>query len=175
MKYRLISQILGIGLVIFSLFQLLPVLLALIYQEESYISFIYSFLITLASGLFLIAVNFNKDYEDLRIRDGFLLTVLLWFTYSVFASLPFIIGKSVELSIVNAYFEAVSGLTTTGASILTDLDTELKSILFYRALLQWLGGLGIIVLALALFPLLGVGGMQLYRGETQGSVSGTKL
>ena len=175
MKYRLISQILGIGLVIFSLFQLLPVLLALIYQEESYISFIYSFLITLASGLFLIAVNFNKDYEDLRIRDGFLLTVLLWFTYSVFASLPFMIGKSGELSIVNAYFEAVSGLTTTGASILTDLDTELKSILFYRALLQWLGGLGIIVLALALFPLLGVGGMQLYRGETQGSVSGTKL
>ena len=175
MKYRLISQILGIGLVIFSFFQLLPVLLALIYQEESYISFIYSFLITLASGLFLIAVNFNKNYEDLRVRDGFLLTVLLWFTYSVFASLPFMIGKSVDLTIVNAYFEAVSGLTTTGASILTNLDTELKSILFYRALLQWLGGLGIIVLALALFPLLGVGGMQLYRGETQGSVSGTKL
>ena len=76
---------------------------------------------------------------------------------------------------MNAYFEAVSGLTTTGASILTDLDTQLKSILFYRAMLQWLGGLGIIVLALALFPLLGIGGMQLYRGETQGSVSGTKL
>ena len=154
---------------------LLPVLLALIYLEESYFSFIYSFLITLSSGLFLVAVNFNKNYEDLRIRDGFLLTVLLWFTYSVFASLPFVIGKSGDLSIVNAYFEAVSGLTTTGASILTSLDTELKSILFYRALLQWLGGLGIIVLALALFPLLGVGGMQLYRGETQGSVSGTKL
>ena len=115
MKYRLISQILGIGLVIFSLFQLLPVLLAFIYQEESYISFIYSFLITLSSGLFLVAVNFNKNYEDLRIRDGFLLTVLLWFTYSIFASLPFIVGNSDDLSIVNAYFEAVSGLTTTGA------------------------------------------------------------
>ncbi len=175
MKYRLISQILGVGLVVFSLFQLLPILLALIYQEDSFVSFTYSFFITLASGLFLIGVNFNKNYEDLRIRDGFLLTVLLWFTYSVFASLPFIIGNTSNLSIVNAYFEAVSGLTTTGASILTNLDTELKSILFYRALLQWLGGLGIIVLALALFPLLGVGGMQLYRGETHGSVSGTKL
>ena len=175
MKFRLISQILGVGLVIFSLFQLLPIAIALIYQENSVVSFTYSFLITLSSGLFLIAVNFNKEYEDLRIRDGFLLTVLLWFTFSIFASLPFFIGKTVNLSIVNAYFEAVSGLTTTGASILTNLDTQLKSILFYRSLLQWIGGLGIIVLALALFPLLGVGGMQLYRGETQGSVSGTKL
>ena len=100
---------------------------------------------------------------------------MLWFTYSIFASLPFFLGDSSNLTIVNAYFEAVSGLTTTGASIFSDLDTQLKSILFYRAMLQWLGGLGIIVLALALFPLLGIGGMQLYRGETQGSVSGTKL
>ena len=175
MKYRLISQILGIGLIIFSLFQLLPIVIALIYQEESIVSFANSFLITFVSGLFLVAVNFNKEYEDLKIRDGFLLTVLLWFTYSIFASLPFFLGNSSNLTIVNAYFEAVSGLTTTGASIFSDLDTQLKSILFYRAMLQWLGGLGIIVLALALFPLLGIGGMQLYRGETQGSVSGTKL
>ena len=175
MKYRLISQILGIGLIIFSLFQLLPIVIALIYQEESTVSFANSFLITFVSGLFLVAVNFNKEYEDLKIRDGFLLTVLLWFTYSIFASLPFFLGNSSNLTIVNAYFEAVSGLTTTGASIFSDLDTQLKSILFYRAMLQWLGGLGIIVLALALFPLLGIGGMQLYRGETQGSVSGTKL
>ena len=175
MKYRLISQILGIGLIIFSFFQLLPVLVAFLYQEDSVVSFTYAFLITLFSGLFLVGVNFKRDYEDLRIRDGFLLTVLLWFTYSIFASLPFVIGESSNLTIVNAYFEAVSGLTTTGASIITELDTQLKSVLFYRALLQWLGGLGIIVLALALFPLLGVGGMQLYRGETQGSVSGTKL
>jgi len=175
MKYRLISQILGIGLIIFSLFQLLPIVIALIYQEESTVSFANSFLITFVSGLFLVAVNFNKEYEDLKIRDGFLLTVLLWFTYSIFASLPFFLQNSSNITIVNAYFEAVSGLTTTGASIFTDLDTQLKSILFYRAMLQWLGGLGIIVLALALFPLLGIGGMQLYRGETQGSVSGTKL
>ena len=175
MKYRLISQILGIGLIIFSLFQLLPIVIALIYQEESTVSFANSFLITLVSGLFLVAVNFNKEYEDLKIRDGFLLTVLLWFTYSIFASLPFFFENSSNITIVNAYFEAVSGLTTTGASIFSNLDTQLKSILFYRAMLQWLGGLGIIVLALALFPLLGIGGMQLYRGETQGSVSGTKL
>lgn len=137
MKYRLISQILGIGLIIFSFFQLLPVLVAFLYQEDSVVSFTYAFLITLFSGLFLVGVNFKRDYEDLRIRDGFLLTVLLWFTYSIFASLPFVIGESSNLTIVNAYFEAVSGLTTTGASIITELDTQLKSVLFYRALLQW--------------------------------------
>ena len=106
MKYRLISQILGIGLIIFSLFQLLPIVIALIYQEESTVSFANSFLITFISGLFLVAVNFNKEYEDLKIRDGFLLTVLLWFTYSIFASLPFFLGNSSNLTIVNAYFEA---------------------------------------------------------------------
>ena len=107
MKYRLISQILGIGLIIFSLFQLLPIVIALIYQEESTVSFANSFLITFVSGLFLVAVNFNKEYEDLKIRDGFLLTVLLWFTYSIFASLPFFFENSSNITIVNAYFEAV--------------------------------------------------------------------
>ena len=136
MKYRLISQILGIGLIIFSLFQLLPIVIALIYQEESTVSFANSFLITLVSGLFLVAVNFNKEYEDLKIRDGFLLTVLLWFTYSIFASLPFFFENSSNITIVNAYFEAVSGLTTTGASIFSNLDTQLKSILFYLSLIH---------------------------------------
>jgi trk system potassium uptake protein TrkH len=175
MRYRLISKILGIGLVLFSLFQLLPIIVSIIYNENSERVFIDSFLITFFSGLFLTSVNYTKEYQDLKIRDGFLLTVLLWFVFSIFASIPLYLSKATDLSIVNAYFESVSGLTTTGASVLNNLEGQLKSILFYRSLLQWIGGLGIIVLALALFPLLGIGGMQLYRGEGKGSINSTKL
>ena len=174
MKYRLISKILGTGLILFSAIQLFPILISLIYSEENHLSFLESSLITFVTGLFLYGVNYSKDYEDLKIRDGFLLIVLLWFVFSIFASIPFVLKKD-PLTIVNAYFEAVSGLTTTGATILTNLGNELKSILFYRALLQWVGGLGIVVLALALFPILGIGGMQLYRGEASNPVNNNKL
>ena len=174
MKYRLISKILGTGLILFSAIQSFPIIISLIYNEQNYLSFLESSLITFASGLFLYGVNYSKDYEDLKIRDGFLLIVLLWFIFSIFASIPFIL-KTDPLTIVNAYFEAVSGLTTTGATIFVNLDNELKSILFYRALLQWVGGLGIVVLALALFPILGIGGMQLYRGEASNPVNNNKL
>ena len=174
MKYRLISKILGTGLILFSAIQSFPIIISLIYNEQNYLSFLESSLITFASGLFLYGVNYSKDYEDLKIRDGFLLIVLLWFIFSIFASIPFVL-KTNPLTIVNAYFEAVSGLTTTGATIFVNLDNELKSILFYRALLQWVGGLGIVVLALALFPILGIGGMQLYRGEASNPVNNNKL
>ncbi len=174
MKYRLISKILGTGLILFSIIQLFPIIISLIYNEQNYLSFLESSLITFASGLFLYGVNYSKDYEDLKIRDGFLLIVLFCFIFSIFASIPFIL-KTNPLTIVNAYFEAVSGLTTTGATIFVNLDNELKSILFYRALLQWVGGLGIVVLALALFPILGIGGMQLYRGEASNPVNNNKL
>ena len=174
MKYRLISKILGTGLILFSAIQLFPIIISLIYNEQNYLSFLESSLITFASGLFLYGVNYSKDYEDLKIRDGFLLIVLLWFIFSIFASIPFLL-KTDPLTIVNAYFEAVSGLTTTGATIFVNLDNELKSILFYRALLQWVGGLGIVVLALALFPILGIGGMQLYKGEASNPVNNNKL
>ena len=174
MKYRLISKILGTGLILFSAIQLFPILISFIYNEQNYISFLESSLITFVTGLFLYGVNYSKDYEDLKIRDGFLLIVLLWFIFSIFASVPFVL-KNNPLTIINAYFEAVSGLTTTGATIFVNLDNELKSILFYRALLQWVGGLGIVVLALALFPILGIGGMQLYRGEASNPVNSNKL
>ena len=86
-----------------------------------------------------------------------------------------VLGTKNELSLVSAYFEATSGLTTTGATIFSDLSNEYYSILFYRGLLQWVGGLGIIVLAIALMPLIGIGGIQLYRGETQGPINQSKL
>ena len=175
MKFRLISRILGIGLIAFSLLQLTPILVSITYNEENLSAFGYSFLITLTFGSFLYLVNFEKKYEGIRVKEGFLLTVLLWFFFTIFASLPFILGSKSELTLVSAYFEATSGLTTTGATIYSDLSSEYYSILFYRGLLQWIGGLGIIVLAIALMPLLGVGGMQLYRGETQGPINQSKL
>ena len=175
MKFRLISRILGIGLIAFSLLQLTPILVSITYNEENLSAFGYSFLITLTFGSFLYLVNFEKKYEGIRVKEGFLLTVLLWLFFTVFASLPFILGSKSDLSLVSAYFEATSGLTTTGATIYSDLSSEYYSILFYRGLLQWVGGLGIIVLAIALMPLLGVGGMQLYRGETQGPINQSKL
>ena len=175
MKFRLISRILGIGLIAFSLLQLTPILVSITYNEENLSAFGYSFLITLTFGSFLYLVNFEKKYEGIRVKEGFLLTVLLWLFFTVFASLPFILGSKSDLSLVSAYFEATSGLTTTGATIYSDLSSEYYSILFYRGLLQWVGGLGIIVLAIALMPLLGVGGMQLYRGEAQGPINQSKL
>ncbi len=174
MKLRLISKILGTGLILFSFIQIIPTLISLIYAENNLYSFFQSALITFFTGLFLFGVNYSKDYEDLKIRDGFLLIVLLWFVFSIFAGIPFILQES-GLSIVNAYFESVSGLTTTGATIFVNLDDQLKSVLFYRALLQWVGGLGIVVLALALFPILGIGGMQLYKGEASNPVNNNKL
>ena len=153
MKFRLISRILGIGLIAFSLLQLTPILVSITYNEENLSAFGYSFLITLTFGSFLYLVNFEKKYEGIRVKEGFLLTVLLWFFFTVFASLPFILGSKSEFSLVSAYFEATSGLTTTGATIYSDLSSEYYSILFYRGLLQWVGGLGIIVLAIALMPL----------------------
>ena len=174
MKIRLISKILGTGLILFSFIQIIPTLISLIYDENNLYSFFQSALITFFTGLFLFGVNYSKDYEDLKIRDGFLLIVLLWFVFSIFAGIPFILQEN-GLSIVNAYFESVSGLTTTGATIFINLDDQLKSVLFYRALLQWVGGLGIVVLALALFPILGIGGMQLYKGEASNPVNNNKL
>ena len=174
MKLRLISKILGTGLILFSFIQMIPASISLIYAENYVFSFFQSGLITFFAGLFLFGVNYSKDYEDLKIRDGFLLIVLLWFVFSIFAAIPFILQEN-GLSIVNAYFESVSGLTTTGATIFVNLDDQLKSVLFYRALLQWVGGLGIVVLALALFPILGIGGMQLYRGEASNPVNNNKL
>ena len=175
MKFRLISRVLGIGLIAFSFLQLTPIIVSVIYNEANISAFAYSFAITLAFGAFLYLVNFEKKYEGIRVKEGFLLTVMLWLFFTIFATLPFILGTKGSVSIVSAYFEATSGLTTTGATIFSDLSGEYLSILFYRGLLQWIGGLGIIVLAIALMPLLGIGGMQLYRGETQGPINQSKL
>ena len=153
---------------------LIPVLVSLIFSDNAWPAFIGSFLIILGSGL-VIWWPVRHEKRELRLRDGFLVVALFWIVLSLFGATPFLLVEYPHMTFTNAVFESVSGLTTTGATVLSDLHTLPKSILFYRQQLQWFGGLGIIVLAVAVLPILGVGGMQLYRAETPGPVKDTRL
>jgi len=174
MQLAVILRILGILLSLFSLTMIPPLIISLIANDGSIIPFLLAFIIILLTGL---AVWYPvKNFKnDLRLRDGFVVVVIFWVGLGVAGSIPLLISKTPDLSITNAIFESISGLTTTGATIITEIDTLPKSILFYRQELQWLGGMGIIVLAVAILPMLGIGGMQLYRAETPGPVKDTKL
>ena len=174
MRLPVIMPVLGVLLILFSTSNIPPILVALIYSEQEIHLFIYTFILTLASGI-LLWLPFQHIRMRMHVRDGFLVTVLLWLVLSAVGSLPFIMMKTPELSVTDAFFESLSGLTTTGATVLTDIDNLPRSILFYRQLLQWLGGMGIIVLAVAILPMLGIGAMQLYRTETPGPVKDKKL
>jgi trk system potassium uptake protein TrkH len=113
--------------------------------------------------------------EDLRLRDGFLIVAVCWLSLALVGALPFLLLMQPEISYVDAVFESMSGLTTTGATILTNIDGLPRGLLYYRQQLQWLGGLGIVVLAVAIMPMLRIGGMQLYRAETPGPMKDSKL
>jgi trk system potassium uptake protein len=174
MRTSVICKVLGSLLMLFSMTLVPPILVALWYGDNGHISFGLAFIITVATGLLLwYPVHHIKD--DLRGRDGFIVTALFWVVLGVFGCLPFIFSEATELTLVDAVFESVSGLTTTGATVLTGLDYLPKSLLYYRQQLQWLGGIGIIVIAVAIMPMLGVGGMQLYRAETPGPSKDSKL
>ncbi|WP_422444498.1 MULTISPECIES: TrkH family potassium uptake protein [unclassified Endozoicomonas] len=174
MQFQVILPILGILLILFSTSSLPPIVVALLYQEQEMSIFIYTFLLTLMLGV-LLWFPFRHIKDELRTREGFLVTALLWIVLGAVGSLPFLLMESPALSITDALFESMSGLTTTGATILTGIEHLPRSILFYRQQLQWLGGMGIIVLAVAILPMLGIGGMQLYRTETPGPVKDSKL
>jgi trk system potassium uptake protein TrkH len=167
-------RILGLLLSLFSLTMIPPLLLAVLADDDTVSGFTYAFGITLLSGLTL-WLPVRRIRRDLRIRDGFLVTALFWSVLGLFGSLPFALTKSLGVDTSDAIFESISGLTTTGATVLTGLDTLPDSILLYRQLLQWLGGIGIIVVAVAVLPMLGIGGMQLYRAETPGPTKDSKL
>jgi trk system potassium uptake protein TrkH len=173
MNWTVAQRILGLLLMMFSVTMLPPALLGF-YYGQSALPFIESFgLILLAGTLFWYPVR-NKR-KDLRLRDGFLVVASFWTVLGLAGALPLYIADVPSMSFTDAVFESMSGLTTTGATVLTGLDTLPRSILFYRQQLQWFGGMGIIVLAVAVLPMLGVGGMQLYRAETPGPVKDTKL
>jgi len=174
MHFSIIFRVLGILLMLFSITLLPPAIVSLIYQDQSIYAFVISFAIILTVGIIVWLPVYNNK-QELRTRDGFLITALFWAVLGLAGSLPFIIDTHTQLSFVDAVFESISGLTTTGATVIVGIDELPKSILFYRQQLQWLGGIGIIVIAVAILPMLGIGGMQLYRAETPGPVKDSKL
>jgi trk system potassium uptake protein TrkH len=174
MRLAIICKVLGVLLMLFSISLLPPIGVAFWYGDQGHWTFLLAFAITLITGLLLWYPTHDLQRE-LRTREGFLITALFWLVLALFGSLPFIFFGATELSMVDAFFEALSGLTTTGATVLVDLDQLPRSLLYYRQQLHWLGGIGIVVIAVAILPMLGVGGMQLYRAETPGPLKDTKL
>ena len=174
MHPAIIVRILGFLLMGYSIALVPPVFVSFIYSDNSHFAFIIPFFITFTCGALLWLVS-RKRKESLRTRDGFIITALFWTVLGLFGSMPFMLAEQPGLSFTDAVFESLSGLTTTGATVLAEIDGLPHSILFYRQFLQWFGGIGIIVIAMAILPLLGVGGMQLYRAEAPGPVKDSKL
>ncbi|GAA0544390.1 MAG: potassium transporter [Alteromonadaceae bacterium] len=174
MQYRSIIRILGLLIAIFSISMVPPAFVAYWYKDGAGVPFILSFVLCVVIG-FLIWYPNRQYKEELKVRDGFLIVVLFWIVLGAVGAIPFMLASNPHLNLASAMFEAFSGLTTTGATVLTGIEFLPKAILYYRQQLQWLGGMGIIVLAVAILPMLGVGGMQLYRAETPGPVKDNKM
>jgi trk system potassium uptake protein TrkH len=159
-NYKTVFFTLGILQVILGLAMIIPIIIQFIYNELDS-SFISSGIITIIFGILFFLSNLDHD-KKLNLPQAFLLTALSWLSIAVFGSLPFIFSN-LELNITDAFFESMSGITTTGSTIITNLNVAPKSILLWRAILQWLGGIGIIVMAITLMPIMNVGGMQLFK------------
>jgi len=168
-----VINVLGSMLMLFSVTYVLPMITSLIYRDGMLLDFVYAAVICVAAGAAMFVFTMRHKRE-LRSRDGFLLVTLAWVFMSAIATVPLMIGLP-GLSFTDAFFETMSGLSTTGATVLTGLDSMAPSLNMWRAALHWYGGMGIIVLAVAILPLLGVGGMQLYKAETPGPVKNEKL
>ena len=151
-----------------------PALISVIYGDGAGLAFVVAFILTLLTGL-AFWYPYRRDRADLRAKEGFLIVVLFWTVLATFGALPFALLDQPEMSITDSVFESFSGLTTTGATVIEGIEFLPKAVQFYRQQLQWLGGMGIIVLPVAILPILGVGGMQLYRAETPGPVKDSKM
>ncbi|GAC26733.1 MAG: potassium transporter [Alteromonadaceae bacterium] len=174
MQYRTIIRILGLLVALFSVTMIPPAIISLYFKDGSGLPFFLAFLLCLGTGLMFWYPN-RLHRRDLRAKEGFLIVVLFWTVLASFGALPLLLLEQPEMSVSDAFFEAFSGLTTTGATVIQGIDYLPKAVQFYRQQLQWLGGMGIIVLAVAILPILGVGGMQLYRAETPGPVKDSKM
>lgn len=164
MNAKAILNIIGITLIVLSLFMIFPIGVSIILKQPDKIQLIESLYITLFSGIILFFLTKKHRKDEIRHRDAFIIVTLTWLLISLFGSIPFILTGTFH-SFTDAYFESMAGFTTTGASVLTDIESIPKGVLFWRSMIQWLGGMGIIVLALAILPLLGSGGMQLFKAE----------
>lgn len=174
MQLRVIQRILGLLLMVFSFTMLPPVVVGIIYGDGALGAFLAGFAVTLVTGC-LLWLPARRHVRELHLRDGFIVVVMFWSVLALFGSLPFVWVSEPDMPFIDALFESMSGLTTTGATVITHIDPLPKALLFYRQELQWLGGMGIIVLAVAILPMFGIGGMQLYRAETPGPMKDNKL
>ncbi len=159
-NYKTVFFSLGILQIILGIFMLIPIIVQFFYNELDS-SFFGASIVTVIFGTLFFLSNLDHD-KKLNLQQAFLLTALSWLSIAVFGSLPFVFS-SAEFSFINAFFESMSGITTTGSTIIPDLENMPKSILLWRAILQWLGGIGIIVMAITLMPIMNVGGMQLFK------------
>lgn len=174
MNLLIVQRILGLLLMLFSVTMLPPIGVALYFDDGNWQPFLSSFGALLLLGA-VVWWPVRKRVRELRLRDGFLVVALFWIVLGAAGAAPLLLSQRVAMSLTDAVFEAVSGFTTTGATVLVGLDAMPQSLLYYRNQIEWLGGIGIVVLAVALMPMLGVGGMQLLRAETPGPVKDSKL
>ncbi|HLS97648.1 MAG TPA: TrkH family potassium uptake protein [Porticoccaceae bacterium] len=174
MHPTVVSRILGLFLMVFSITLLAPIVVAVIYQENTAQDYFLSFAITFSLGM-MMWLPFSRSPIELRTRDGFIITVLFWVVLGLTGTLPLMLVDEVHLSFSDALFESVSGITTSGGTVISGLDHLPKSILYYRQQLHFLGGIGIVVIAVAIMPMLGIGGMQLYKAENVGPSKETKM
>jgi len=173
-QYKNIIRILGLLVALLSVTMLPPALVSMVYRDGGGVPFLMAFLWCIITG-FLAWYPNRFEKTDLRAREGFLIVVLFWLVLASFSAIPFILIEQPNFTVTDAFFESFSGLTTTGATILNNIESLPHAVLWYRQQLQWLGGMGIIVLAVAVLPMLGIGGMQLYRAETPGPVKDSKM
>jgi len=162
-NYKTVFFAIGVLLIILGAFMLIPFFIQFIYGEKNN-TFLSSASVTAFIGILLILTNLEEN-RKLNLQEAFLLTTLSWLSIAIFGCIPFL-QSDLNLSFVDSFFESMSGITTTGSTIITYLDNAPKSILIWRAILQWLGGIGVIVMAITILPLLNVGGMQLFRMES---------
>lgn len=169
MNIKLIFRILGFLLIVEGIAILVALAVALIYKGPDVSALLQSALICLVTGSISLVIN-RKASKNMGKREGFIIVSLVWVVFSFFGSLPFILSRTIP-DLTNAFFETMSGFTTTGSSILNDIESLPHGILFWRSMTQWLGGMGIIVLSLAILPIFGIGGMQLFAAEVPGPVA----
>ena len=167
MKFKVVLNIIGFLLILNGIFMMLGIGFSLYYNSDDVISLLISGIITSLSGFAIWLFTKQKETPDLGKREGYLIVSLGWISMALFGAIPFIVYGAIP-EYTNAFFETMSGFTTTGATILRDIEALPPGLLFWRSLTQWLGGMGIIVLSIAILPLLGIGGMQLFAAEVPG-------
>ncbi|MFT6849277.1 MAG: trk system potassium uptake protein TrkH [Sphingobacteriales bacterium] len=166
-NYKLILTLMGLLLIINGGFMLLALPFSFYYGEGTWVNILTAGLITALSGVLLRVIFFRAENKNINKRDGYLIVTMGWVVMSLFGTLPFILSGYIP-SFTDAFFETMSGYSTTGATILTDIEALPKGLLFWRSITHWIGGMGIIVLTIAILPLLGIGGMQLFVAESPG-------